>query len=137
MVAPSTRQRVAAEARSRCGYCLTQEIVSGIPLTVEHLVPKAAGGTDAVENLWLSCRLCNEAKGVLVEAVDPQTGRSVPLFNPRSDAWVIHFGWDNTQTRIVGKTAQGRATVEALNLNSSFRVQTRSLWVEAGYHPPD
>lgn len=55
------RQRVAQQALFRCGYCLTQEIVSGVPLTIEHLIPKAKGGDDTEENLWLSCRLCNEA----------------------------------------------------------------------------
>jgi 5-methylcytosine-specific restriction endonuclease McrA len=51
------RQRIAAQAQYRCGYCQTQEVVSGIPLTVEHLLPKAAGGNDEDDNLWLSCRL--------------------------------------------------------------------------------
>jgi len=54
------RRRIAEEAQYRCGYCQTQEVVSGIPLTIEHLTPKAKGGSDDNENLWLSCRLCNE-----------------------------------------------------------------------------
>lgn len=137
MVAPSRRQQIALEARHRCGYCLTQEIVSGVPLTIEHLIPKAAGGTDDPQNLWLSCRLCNEAKGMLTEAIDPQTGNVAPLFNPRTDLWAEHFTWDSSQTQIVGRTAQGRATAAALNLNSPFRMKARTLWVAAGYHPPD
>jgi 5-methylcytosine-specific restriction endonuclease McrA len=64
-VAPALRQLLAVQARGRCGYCLTQEIVSGVPLTVEHILLISKGGRTVEENLWLSCRLCNEAKGVL------------------------------------------------------------------------
>ena len=52
--------RLAPEVKYRCGYCLTQEAVSGIPLTLEHIVPQAKGGAFEETNLWLSCRLCNQ-----------------------------------------------------------------------------
>lgn len=32
-------------------------------LTVDHYIPKAQGGTDDPENLWVLCRACNSAKG--------------------------------------------------------------------------
>lgn len=137
MIAKARRQRVASQARFQCGYCRTQETVSGIPLTLEHIFPKAQGGTDAEENLWLSCRLCNEAKGVLVEAIDPQTGQLAPLFNPRLQVWSEHLAWSNDGAYIIGLSASGRATVAALALNSDFRIRSRRIWVEAGYHPPD
>jgi hypothetical protein len=130
------RQRVAKQARHRCGYCLTQEIISGVPLTVEHIVPKAKGGQTVEENLWLSCRLCNEAKGVLTEAVDPKSGAAVPLFNPRTQVWAEHFIWSEDGTRVVGITPAGRATVVALGMNSELHVRARAIWVEAGWHPP-
>ena len=130
------RQRIAVQARYRCGYCLTQEVVSGIPLTLEHIIPKAKGGQDTEENLWLSCRLCNEAKGVLTEAIDPETGISVPLFNPRTQVWTEHFSWSDDGTSIIGQTPTGRATVVALSLNTELRIRARALWVEAGWHPP-
>jgi hypothetical protein len=135
--ARSLRERVAKQAQHRCGYCLTQEVVSGVPLTLEHIIPRAKGGKDVEENLWLSCRLCNEAKGVLTEAVDPQTGMRVPLFNPRTQVWVEHFAWSQDGTRVVGRTPVGGATVVALSLNSELRVRARAIWVEAGWHPPD
>jgi hypothetical protein len=130
------RQRIAEQARYRCGYCLTQEAVSGVPLTVEHIVPKAKGGQTVEENLWLSCRLCNEAKGVLTEAVDPKSGAAVPLFNPRIQVWADHFTWSEDSTRVIGRTSTGRATVVALELNSELHVRARAIWVEAGWHPP-
>lgn len=55
--------RVRAAAKDRCGYCLSlQKYVLGI-LEIEHIIPKAAGGSDDEENLWLACRLCNSYKG--------------------------------------------------------------------------
>ncbi len=130
------RSQIAALARYRCGYCQMQEVVSGIPLTVEHIKPMAHGGNDDEDNIWLSCRLCNEAKGTLEEFLDSETGKIVPLFNPRTQLWHNHFAWDETAVIIVGKTAVGRATVAALSLNNELRVRSRAIWVEAGWHPP-
>jgi 5-methylcytosine-specific restriction endonuclease McrA len=44
-----------------CTYCGVKDI----PLEVEHVRPKAKGGSNRVSNLCLSCRDCNEKKGVL------------------------------------------------------------------------
>jgi hypothetical protein len=136
MIGKRLRHRVARQAQFRCGYCQTQEIVSGVPLTIEHITPKMRGGEDVEANLWLSCRLCNETKGAQIEAIDPETGAVVPLFNPRSDEWNIHFAWVTEGIAVLGLTPVGRATIGALDLNSQFRRASRTLWVEAGYHPP-
>ncbi|MBC8183923.1 HNH endonuclease [candidate division KSB1 bacterium] len=137
LISPTTRQRIAQQALSRCGYCLTQESVSGVPLTIEHLLPRAKGGDEAEDNLWLSCRLCNEAKGILTEAHDPETRKIVPIYNPRLQRWSDHFKWSECGTQVIGTTPCGRATVKALSLNTEFRIRTRALWVEAGWHPPE
>lgn len=130
------RPVIAAAANHCCGYCQTQEVVSGIPLTVEHILPIAQGGKDEEENLWLSCRLCNEAKGSQTHARDPQSGQTVSLFNPRTQQWSAHFAWSEDGTIILGQTSHGRATTIALDLNNEFRVRSRALWVEIGKHPP-
>jgi len=45
-------------------------------LTVDHIIPKAKGGTDARENLQVLCRPCNAAKAAdLAEDQPPQTRR--------------------------------------------------------------
>jgi 5-methylcytosine-specific restriction endonuclease McrA len=36
-------------------------------LTVEHLVPRALGGSDQVENIVLACQKCNQEKGRAAE----------------------------------------------------------------------
>ncbi len=130
------RKKIREEARVRCGYCLCSEVLVGMTMEFEHLLPLASGGQTTEENLWLSCRRCNEAKGKQTEAVDTETSNTVALFNPREQQWEEHFRWNNEGTEIIGETATGRATVSALKLNNAVIVVTRRLWVSAGWWPP-
>jgi hypothetical protein len=130
------RQRVREQAGDRCGYCLShQRYVLG-RLEVEHILPRARGGGSNEGNLWLSCRVCNSYKGTKTHGRDPLTGRRPRLFNPRRQEWARHFSWSDCGTRILGRTACGRATVTALELNNIFAVMVRREWVAAGWHPP-
>ena len=131
------RARVAAQARHRCGYCLSMEAITGIPLEMDHIFPEAAGGASSEENLWLACRRCNTFKGSQIYARDPVTGRRVRLFNPRKQQWKRHFVWSMDGTEIIGQTACGRATVNALRLNHTVIVAARRRWVSVGWHPPE
>jgi hypothetical protein len=105
-------------------------------LELDHIIPIAKGGTDAEDNLWLACRLCNGFKGTQTHARDPGTSRWVRLFNPRRQRWARHFLWSDDGTRIIGRTVCGRATVVALQLNHVIAVMVRREWVAAGWHPP-
>ncbi len=58
------------------------------------------------------------------------------LFNPQKQTWNTHFKWNDTQTEIVGLTAEGRATVEALKMNRPQLIRVREMWVKMGEHPP-
>jgi hypothetical protein len=127
---------VLADADGRCGYCLSSEEITGAPLEIEHLVPEARGGPTRRSNLWAACRQCNALKGDRVEAHDPETGASVPLFDPRRQVWAEHFAWVDAGTRIGGRTPIGRATVAALTLNRPLLVRARRRWIVAGWHPP-
>lgn len=130
------RQELRIIAKYRCGYCLSPEVLSGIALTLEHIIPLASGGTDEIDNLWLSCRTCNEKKGVQTQAEDSNTREVVPLFNPRTQRWSAHFQWDEAGTQMSGLTPVGRATIVALDLNRELLVLARERWVQAGWHPP-
>lgn len=130
------RERVAAQAGRRCGYCLTAEAVIGAPLEIDHILPESLGGKTEEDNLWLACSLCNDHKGNRIAALDPVTGLQVRLFDPRRQSWAEHFVWSDAGDRIGGRTATGRATVVALNLNRPSLVQARRLWVAVGWHPP-
>jgi len=135
-ISDDVRTRVRAAAGERCGYCLTPQRYAMQVLEIEHLIPKAGGGTDDEGNLWLACRLCNNAKGTQTHGHDPTTGRRVRLFNPRKQAWHRHFFWSEDGTQVTGRTACGRATVVALNLNNEIALVVRRNWVTAGWHPP-
>lgn len=130
------RRRVARQARCRCGYCQTQEAVIGAALEIDHLLPESLGGLTTEQNLWLACSLCNDHKGNRYFLIDPFSGLRVRIFNPREQSWAEHFAWAENATRVDGRTAAGRATVAALQLNRPSLVLARGLWVAAGWHPP-
>jgi hypothetical protein len=135
-VSEVVRAQIRERAQDRCGYCQSpQQYVLGL-LELDHIIPIAKGGTDAEDNLWLACRLCNGFKGMQTLARDPGTSRRVRLFNPRRQRWARHFLWSDDGTRIIGRTACGRATVVALQLNHVIAMMVRREWVAAGWHPP-
>ncbi len=136
-ISKELRERVAEAARRRCGYFLTAEAIVGAPMEFDHIIPESLGGRTEEANLWLACSLCNDHKGNRFDATDPTTGERVPLFHPRLQVWSEHFSWTDDATRIVGRTATGRATVVALNLNRASLVKARQLWVQVGWHPPN
>jgi hypothetical protein len=106
-------------------------------LEIEHLIPRARGGSSDEDNLWVSCPLCNRYKGDQTLAADPETGQIVPLFNPRQQNWFEHFCWTPDGVQIRGLTPTGRATVVALHLSDDpDALLVRSYWVLAGWHPP-
>jgi len=47
----------------RCFYCKRWAWDIGEPLTLDHIVPKAKGGSNDPTNLRLSCFDCNNIKG--------------------------------------------------------------------------
>src|SRR5947209_6529959 len=105
-------------------------------LEIEHLIPRARGGSDEEDNLWLSCSLCHPYKGAQVEAADLLTGDVGPLYNPRTNNLGEHFSWSADDAKIVGLTPAGRATVIAIKLNNEVAVEVRRNWILAGWHPP-
>ncbi len=132
----AVRERVRKQAGDRCGYCLSRQRYILGKLEIDHIIPQAHGGNNDEGNLWLSCRLCNGYKGTQTHGRDPLTGRRIRLFHPRRQKWERHFVWSKDGTRVVGRTACGRATVQALQLNNIFAVLVRRQWVAAGWHPP-
>ena len=130
------RNRVRAQSRYRCGYCLTQEAIVGTALEIDHIIPSSLGGLTIEENLWLACTLCNDYKSNQISAEDPETGTIAGLFDPRRHEWREHFTWAPDGERILGLTPTGRATVIALKLNRELLMDARRLWVTAGWHPP-
>lgn len=53
------REYLLAKFGRRCVYC----DAANVPLNIDHVVPRAQGGSDRVSNLTLACVPCNQAKG--------------------------------------------------------------------------
>ncbi|HRW06739.1 MAG TPA: HNH endonuclease signature motif containing protein [Caldilineaceae bacterium] len=95
------RRSVIERAYERCEYCQARADFATETFAVEHIVPVSRGGTDDLENLALACSGCNSRKYNKVEATDPTSGDTVPLFNPRSQVWAEHFRWNEDYTQIL------------------------------------
>jgi len=55
------REYVLTKWKRACCYCGA----TGVPLQLEHIVPRSRGGSDRVSNLALACEPCNVKKGTL------------------------------------------------------------------------
>ncbi len=129
------RNQIAVHDQSRCCYCLTTEANSGIAMTHDHILPISKGGDTSFNNVCLACRSCNEFKSDSVEAIDPLTGETTTLFNPRTQIWSEHFAWSADAIKIEGLTVIGRVTIIRLRMNNPVIIVARRRWVISGWHP--
>ncbi len=130
----SLRRLVIQRADNRCEYCGISQLGQVATFHIDHIVPVVAGGETVAENLALACVSCSLRKGARQELEDMETGEIVSIFNPRQQLWKKHFAWKGLQ--IVGLTATGRATVQALDLNRLTMLAIRSEEELLGRHPP-
>lgn len=130
------RREVARRAHYRCSYCQSREEIVGAAFTVDHIIPQAIGGSDEIDNLCLACWDCNRIKHTHVTGIDPFSNERVALFNPNRQRWEDHFTWTEGGRLIVGRTPEGRATIEQLKLNRPVLVSARVQWILVGWHPP-
>ncbi len=63
MYSTTVKQYLLTVNKHKCAYCggLSDDHI----LQIEHIYPKSKGGTDKVNNLTISCRICNDAKDSL------------------------------------------------------------------------
>lgn len=54
-----SRKNILRRDAHKCQYCGR----SDLPLTIDHVIPKAKGGDDSWENLVAACTICNNKKG--------------------------------------------------------------------------
>ncbi len=132
-VSAQLRRRVQQRANDRSEYCRIPESATLLKHEVDHIIAVKHGGGTTADNLSLSCRLCNRRKGSDIAAIDPDIGRTVPLFHPRRDYWAEHFEIEGPL--LLGRTESGRATIALLQLNRSERVAERRLLLASGLLP--
>lgn len=129
------RRQVENDASYRCSYCRSPMAV-GIPMLVDHIIPLVLGGDNNITNLCLCCYRCNEFKNDAVTSIDLLTGDKVPLYHPRNQLWHEHFAWSDDSLSIIGRSQNGRATIDLLRVNNDWLARARRLWILAGVHPP-
>jgi HNH endonuclease len=128
------RRRVVARAGYCCEYCLLPQDLAASTHQVDHVIAEKHGGQTTLDNLALSCTVCNRRKGSDIGSVDPEMGNRVSLFHPRTQRWSDHFRLDGAY--IVGLTDVGRTTMAFLQLNAFERLMERDALIRAGRYPP-
>ncbi len=127
------RRRVIERADNRCEYCGLSQLGQVATFHIDHVIPRSADGETSLDNLALACVSCSLRKGPRQIVTEVETGRMVPIFNPRTDRWHEHFRWEGVL--LIGLTASGRATTAALALNRPLMLEIRREEVLLGRHP--
>ena len=61
-VTAEQRQAVLERARGCCEYCKSQVRFATQSFSIEHIIPRHAGGETTLDNLALACQGCNNHK---------------------------------------------------------------------------
>lgn len=128
------RRLVVERAGNRCEYCLFHQDDAIASHQIDHVIAEKHGGSTTLDNLALSCMVCNLRKGSDLASIDPSSGQLVVLFNPRTQAWPEHFQIQNL--RLSGITRIGRTTENFLQFNSPQRIAERRELELVGRFPP-
>jgi hypothetical protein len=126
-ITEATRSEVEHRAQHRCEYCRKRFLAERAE--VEHIIPRARGGTDSLANLALACARCNSNKSTAADVIDPLYRTTEELFHPRRDCWTEHF--KITTDGPVGTSARGRATAALLfqNKRSDYPHDLEWHWI--------
>jgi len=97
------REYLLAKWHRRCAYCDASGVGPGsVALNIDHIKPRARGGTNRVSNLCVACIPCNQAKGAAdVREFVTDPGRRAKILStaqkPLADAaavnttrWALH-----------------------------------------------
>ena len=111
-----------------CAYCQQ----TGVPLQIEHIVPKARGGSNRVTNLTLACAKCNQQKGTQTaeEFGHPEVQKRAhkPLKDAaavNSTRWVLYGSLQGLGLPV--ETGTGGRT----KYNRSLRQLPKTHWLDA------
>ncbi|HBQ5991317.1 TPA: hypothetical protein L9A40_002314 [Klebsiella pneumoniae] len=134
------RKQLLSAQRDCCAYC-------GLPLDetgkteIEHLAPKGGPVRPKhvefmfeVENLYLSCNLCNSPvkKGVQDTIVDKDSNDysrcTFSIVHPRYDIPEQHYLWtvDIEKVLIQGNSDKGRESIRIFKLDSGAHTEARA-----------
>ncbi|MGF1514842.1 MAG: HNH endonuclease [Elainellaceae cyanobacterium] len=104
------RWKVYRRDRFRCVYC--RKRVKYKQLTLDHVIPRALGGTNDIDNLVTACFECNSAKG----SMDPK-------------AWISHLQRLGENLENMGQV--DGAVARAISSDADYRKRARQSLEEA------
>jgi len=130
-ISASLRRIVGDRANGCCEYCLIPEALSLSSHHVDHVIAEKHGDHTNSDNLALSCSLCNQAKGSDIASIDPNTGETVRLYNPRKDTWTNHFSLQVDSGLIQTQTPIGLVTVKLLRINRPESIRVRQIYCQS------
>ena len=84
-------RQVHQRADHVCEYCRLPQASQDATFHVDHVLPRSQRGPTELENLALACVTCSHRKSAQTSAVDPKTGNTEVLYNPRTDDWSDHL----------------------------------------------
>ena len=136
MTTPSSarlRQQVTERANNCCEYCRVSQEDIFFRFELDPIIAEEHGSVSVENNLGLSCPECNAGKGSDISALDFETGKFTPLYNPRQQRWADHFRLNDA--KIEPLTPEGRVTVFLLRLNHLDRITDRQLLLQEDRYP--
>jgi 5-methylcytosine-specific restriction endonuclease McrA len=80
------REYLLEKWQRTCAYCGKQDV----PLQIEHLTPRARGGSNRVSNLTLACEPCNQRKGTQTAAEFGHPELQAKAKQPLNDAAAVN-----------------------------------------------
>ena len=120
------KREIVRQALSyRCAYCGVHENEVGSELELDHFHPRAAGGTDDLDNLVYCCPACNRIKGDFW-SVSPTVKR---LLHPQRDVLAEHLH-EESDGRLIALTETGAFHLKRLRLNRPPLIAQRQARAE-------
>ena len=99
------REYLLEKHARKCAYCGKKDV----PLEVEHIIPKARGGSNRISNLTLACQPCNTKKGKLLptEIEDSALQKKVEASAKKSKQSLKHATSINSIRWKIAETLRG------------------------------
>ncbi|MGK4001121.1 HNH endonuclease signature motif containing protein [Sorangium sp. So ce1036] len=128
---PYTVAALIWRAKKRCTWC-GQEVAKG-RYAIDHVVPRALGGTDVCRNLVLACSECNVARSAAPGISPPLLARIKAAGRTEAECWdevrrqleipVGRGTWANTCSRPLAKQWFGDAITQDLAHARSYKAR--------------
>lgn len=116
-----------------CAYCGKKDV----PLQVEHIVPRARGGSNRVSNLTLACQPCNQKKGA--QPIEEFLSHDPALLNrirsqakaPLKDAAAVNASRWALANRFKRRWAVNCGTGGRTKFNRTRQNHAKDHWIDA------